>query len=374
MKSLIKKLFRKKNRFPSLITISISKQALIHNLNFFRKIAPENKVAPVLKSNAYGHGLILIANILKREKVPFFIIDSYFEARALRNENIKTPLLIIGYSPSEILAENRLKDISFTITNLETLEELVKIAKRKVRIHLKIDTGMKRQGLIENEIDEAFDLIKNSENIELEGICSHFADADNSDRSFTNSQISIWNKIVEKAKNKFPSIKYIHISATDGHIHKDAKANLSRLGIGLYGIGEKIEGLMPVLEMSSVISGIKNIKKGDKVGYGCTFTAEKDMTIATIPVGYYEGINRRLSNKGFVKIKDQLSPIIGRVSMNITTIDINNIKETRIGDKVTIISRNEKDRNSVKNISKETGTITYDITVHIPASLKRVVE
>ena len=379
MKKLVKSIFHRIHTggysSEPLITISISNQAILENLESFRKMTSHGVVAPVLKSNAYGHGLALVANILEKNapQSPFFVIDSYFEASALRNEGIRTPLLIIGYTSPETILKNKLANVICTVTSLDTL---TKIAKgNKTKIHLKIDTGMKRQGVLIDEIDTAISLIKNSKNITLEGICSHLPDADSvdkSDTSFTRIQIKLWNSIVKKFRAEFPTLTYWHLSNTDGHaFSNEIEANVSRLGIGLY------TKPSPVLEMKTIVTGIKKIKTGDKVGYSGTFTAQKDMTIATIPVGYFEGVDRRLSNKGVIKIhkneKNYFAPICGRVSMNITTIDVSGIEGLSVGDQVIVFSSHKKDANSIEAVAKACDTISYEIFVHIPAHLKRIV-
>ncbi len=382
MKIWLKKVFKKiKHRVDgtanqsSLITIFLSKSALLHNLKEFRRLAPHIEVAPVLKSNAYGHGLIPMAHALEKEHVPFLIIDSYFEAENLRNEGIKIPLLIIGYVRSENINQAALKNVSYVVSSLDTLHRI----KSSTKIHLKIDTGMHRQGIMPEEKDQAVKMIKSNSNIILEGICSHFSDADNNNPSFTETQIDTWNILVDYFRNHFPSLVFWHISNTAGHAYiKKAETNLTRLGLGLYGINQggqidSIVNLQPVLEMKTIITSIKKIKKGDCVGYGCTFIAPHDMTIATIPVGYYEGLDRRLSNKGLVKIENVFCLIIGRVSMNITTIDVSKVDQIKVGDEVIVMSSVKQDKNSIESISKDCNTIPYEIAVHIPSQLKRVV-
>ncbi len=378
MKNLLKKLFRKSNPSNSLITITISKSALIHNLNEFRKLAPNNQIAPVLKSNAYGHGLSLVAHALKDERVPFYVVDSHFEARALRNNGITTPLLIIGYSQIDTIVKNNLKNISFTITSFDALKELDQKLASPTKIHLKIDTGMHRQGILPSEVDASLVVIKNNKKIILEGIFSHFADADSTKKEFSEGQIAVWNAIVTKVRKNFTQLPYWHISQTAGHAFiKEASANMTRLGLGLYGLrqGAPIEylvNLKPVLEMTSVLSGVKDIHLGDAVGYSTTFIADRDMTIATIPVGYFEALDRRLSNVGSVLIDGKIAPIIGRISMNITTVDVSGISNAKRDGEVVVISRNPDDRNSLSNIARTCETIPYEIAVHIPAHLKRV--
>lgn len=344
-------------------------------------IAPQGHIAPVLKSNAYGHGLIEVAQILENyrskhpnltEEIPFFCIDSYFEAISLKSKGIETPLLIIGFTRPEDIIFSKLKNISFVITSLEQLQA-INFCRHPIYIHLKIDTGMNRQGLKQDQINQAIKIIKENRNLKLEGLISHFADADNTDQNFTDRQISIWNKVVENLQKYF-SIKYIHISNTSGHKYTQTiNANLSRLGIGLYGFDKNVESVKPVLSMKTIITSVKNIDKGESVGYNGTFTASRDMKIATIPVGYYEALDRSLSNKGFVKIGDHFCPIIGRISMNISTIDVSEIMDIKIGDEVLVISNNLADKNSITNISKLTQTIEYENLVHIPQHLKRVI-
>lgn len=378
-----------KRRFPytPLITLEISKSRLIHNINQFLTLAPEGRLAPTLKSNAYGHGIIEVAEIIEQEmkinkklkdSIPFFVIDSYFEAIASRAKGIKTPLLIIGYTRPETILNSNLKNISFTITDIQTLLA-IEDSKKSICINLKIDTGMHRQGILPEEIDQAINIIKKNKNIVLDGICSHLSDSDGLDPTFTQSQINLWNNLVDKITSSFPDLKYIHLSNTFGHLYsKTIKANVSRLGIGLYGLADGLKNkinLQPILEMKTIITSIKKIKKGETVGYNNTFKADHDMTIATIPVGYYEGLDRRLSNFGFVEILPSHTPcsIIGRVSMNITSIDITNIKDAKNGTEVLVISNNPQSKCSIENIAKLCNTITYESVVKIPGQLKRVV-
>jgi alanine racemase len=400
MKSLLRWLSRRRFPYEPLITVEISRGRLIHNLNEFRKLAPKAMVAPVLKSNAYGHGLLEIASLLKDEHVPFFIVDSYFEAVSLRSQRVRTPILIIGYTRPETIAHSRLRDTAFTIASMETLRLFTGkkppspeehdsdghdprsiSTGRIVRIHLKIDTGMRRQGILPEEADEAIEIIEGNRQLSLEGICTHLCDADNPDTSFTDSQIHIWNRMAKKFRTAFPSLKYVHASATDGHeFAEEIDANVSRLGIGLYGLSENKAitsklGLQPVLKMKTIITGVKKLKPGESVGYGNTFRAEKEMLIATIPVGYFEGLDRRLSNNGSVQVgpNKTVCPIIGRVSMNITTIDVSGLPHAKTGDEVTVVSDISTDPNSIESIEKRMGSITYEMAVRIPAHLKRTV-
>lgn len=375
IKKIIQKIIGPKVEYQPLIEVRIFKNALLHNLGEYQKKYSAVKFAPVLKSNAYGHGLVEVAEILDNQNLPFFMVDSFYEALTLRLAGIKTKILILGYCRQKQLLENSLKNISFGIMDLEVLKKLSSAALKKINIHLKIDTGMHRQGILLGQVDEAMRLIKSNKNLILEGVCSHFADADGPDPSFTQSQIETWNKAVKIFKQNFPEVKYYHFANTAGtHYSKEIDANVCKAGIGLYGINtstfEEMD-LRPVLEMVSVISSVKSIKAGDKVGYNVTYEAKNPTVVATVPVGYNEGVDRRLSNKGSYKVGRVFCPLAGRVSMNMTSIDVSAVAGIKIEDEVTVISGKKTDQNSVENIAKLCDCIPYEVLVHIPSHLRR---
>lgn len=392
MRRLLNWLSRRRFPYEPLISVTISRGRLLHNLEEFRKLIPHGYVAPVLKSNAYGHGLFEVAEILKHDqRIPFFAVDSYFEAVALRARGIKAPLLIIGYTRPRTIIESGLTRTSFTITSIDTLRA-IKDVSSTVRIHIKVDTGMRRQGILMEEVPYAIEILHGNPRIRLEGICTHFSDADNADESFTESQVVHWNDVVAGFKTAFPDIWYVHAAATDGsRFSEDIRGNVIRLGLGLYGLTEnpalvgKLD-LRPVLKMTTIITGLKTLLPGETVGYGNTFRAEHEMCIATIPVGYYEGLDRRLSNKGAVQVivqdhggggtKSIVCPIIGRVSMNIATIDasaVPGVCSLKLGMPVIVVSDNRDDPNSISAHARNCGTIDYESVVKIPPHLKRII-
>ncbi|MFH1182770.1 MAG: alanine racemase [Candidatus Moraniibacteriota bacterium] len=211
----------------------------------------------------------------------------------------------------------------------------------------------------------------------MEGICSHLASADSPDKAYALKQINEWRKAVKTFKNNFPKIKYFHIAATAGSFYSPKiPANVIRLGIGLYGINtspfSKIS-LKPALETRTRVSGIKNVKKEEHIGYGLTYQAKKDLKIAIIPAGYFEGTDRRLSNIGFYKIKGEFCPLVGRVSMNISLVDISKVPKVKAGDEAILISSNPNDKNCASNMAKMCGTIPYEILIHVPQHLRRTI-
>lgn len=346
-----------------LNTIELSKSALRHNYRYYVKMHPEAKICPVLKSNAYGHGLVEIAGMCEKLNPPYLIVDSFYEAFEIKKAGIKTPCLIIGYTLPENYKHMSFNNVAVTILDMDTIHALGQLNK-KVKVHLKVDTGMHRQGVPLNKVDEALELIASYKKLELEGICTHLADADNSDPTFTKMQVKEFKKICKKV-----DVKWKHISATAGAgIIFSKEFNMIRLGLGIYGdspIEKFAKNLKPVMKFSSTLIDIKKLKKGESVSYGCTFKAKKDMKIGLIPAGYYEGVDRRLSNKGYVYYKDKKCPIIGRVCMNLTVIDLTDVKSVRKGACVDFI------RDNVSEIAELSDTISYVVWTKIAPTIRR---
>lgn len=364
--------------YQSIAEVFIYKNNIIHNYRAWQNYAPGNMVAPVLKSNAYGHGLVAVAQIVAPLKPPFLILDSIFEARRLRAAGIKTPLLIIGYTAPENILKARIKNAEFAITAIETLEFLSRNAAKPIRLHLKFDTGMHRQGIALDDAPRAKLLVSQNQNLKITGIFSHLADADNSDTTNTQKQISVWNKLVGECRRDYKETRYFHLAATYGTAFaKEIDGNMVRLGIGLYGLSSSIHFKdilqKPALEFKTIITSVRNIGAGERVGYNETFTATKPTVIATIPVGYFEVVDRRLSNVGSVGIDGVYAPIAGRVSMNITSLDVSAIKNPYVGQTVTVIGLDVSAPNSLQFSARLANTITYELAVHIPAHLKRTV-
>ena len=363
--------------YEPLIEVRIFKDALLHNLHEFQNKYPNVKFAPVLKSNAYGHGLVQVAKILDNQAIAFFMVDSFYEALVLRRAGIASPILILGYVRQEQIVNNKLKHVSFGIIDFQQLKNIITALKTPQNFHLKVDTGMHRQGILMADVETAIQLIRQNPNFILEGVCTHFADADSGDKAFTESQIEKWNKIAQTFKREFPSIKYFHASNTAGsYFLPKIQANVARLGIGLYGFNtspfSKLD-LKPALEMKSIISSLKIIGAGEKVGYGIIFQAKQEIKIATVPVGYNEGVDRRLSNSGFFKVGGNFCPIVGRVSMNMSSIDVTQAPGVKLEGEVVVMSASKTDKNSIEQMAKMCGCTVYEILVHIPENLRRVV-
>lgn len=282
---ILKQLRKLRRLSDPLIEVHVSRGAILSNYRAFSS-AYGIPIAPVLKSNAYGHGLLEVADTLSPVDAPMLIVDSIHEVQLLRGNGIYRPILVIGYTRSEAIVRNRQKNIAFTLTSLAQVQTLVESGAR-ASVHIKIDTGMRRQGIVPHEMDAAMGLLRES-SLSVEGICSHFADADGETATFTRSQIALWNETVPKWRSAFPSLRYWHLAATAGSAFmKDVDANMVRLGTGMYGFprhpSQTFE-LQLALSLRSIITGVKDLAVGEHVGYNCTFTATKPMRIATVPV------------------------------------------------------------------------------------------
>lgn len=364
--------------------ISISQSNLYSNINYLKK---NQKLIPVLKSNAYGHGLKEIAQLLNQSDIEIACVDGYFEALEIK-DIFKKEILVLGYIKPENFQNINTERFSFVIHDIEILDVLIRLS-RKIKIHIELNTGMNRHGI--KVFNNNFDEFKNFVNrvgqskLEIEGVMSHFYDADNIDNSSLHAQVELFDNAVKLMLDKGIRPKYIHIANSSGLIKtKSRYANSVRSGIGLFGINplskndkffsEYENNLKPVLELSSEITKIIKIKKDESVSYNASFRADKDIQIGVIPIGYFEGIPRELSNKGFVKINSKYYKIVGKICMNHTMINLDdNLKEVRVGDKVVIISSDPNDKNSLKTICADFSLFSYEVLVKLNESVRRVV-
>lgn len=376
MRNIIRK-FLGRTYYP-LNRVEINKKNLISNYLQLSKISNKIKIAPVLKSNAYGHGLLAIAKIVDEFAPPFICVDSLYEAYELYMAKIKSKILIMGYIDPENLKVKKLP-FSYAVYDLKLLEVINKYQKG-AGVHIKVDTGMNRLGIKINDLEAFFTQLRNFPDITVEGIMSHFASAGNGQDEAVKLQLRNFNKALSLAKKFAINFKLSHIASSSSLLNLDSNSlekvsNLARVGLALYGInGENTKvKLKPVLSLKSRIVQIKDLVIGEKVGYNGTFKAIKPMKIGLLPLGYNDAIDRRLSNKGVVLVNGKQCKIVGMVSMNITGIDLTNVDSAKEDDEVTVISNNSKDANSISNLAKTANTIPYDILVRISSSIRREV-
>ena len=367
-------LFRKKYR--SLNTIEVSKNALLKNYSYLHSLEDGLGVAPVLKSNAYGHGLVQVAKILDKAGAPFFCVDSIYEGYELLKNHIKTPVLIMGYVSPENLHVKKLP-FSYAVYSSEQISAISKY-QPQAGVHVFVDTGMHREGIGLSELPDFLEEIR-SNNLNVEGLMSHLGSGADAKNALIEKQLKNFEAAWEIVKVNNFAPKWMHIAASEALLnhteYKGRLGNIARSGIAVYGIDPsgQDKNLQPALRFVSTLTQIKSLRKGDSVGYDFTYTAKGDMVIGVLPLGYFDGLERRLSNNGFVMIDDVECPILGRVSMNITTIDITALKNPEVGESVIVYSDNPSDKNSVFTVARECDTIPYDILVGLAGTTKREV-
>lgn len=366
--------------------IEISRKNLLYNLNSFKKLVKKNtKIACVVKANAYGHGIEKVVSILKG-KSDWFAVDNIDEALKIRKLKIKKPILVMGYVLQERLKEAIDNDISLTIYNKTTLNKLALIKNSPIKIHLKIETGLNRQGAGEKEILLMLKTIKNNKHLILEGISTHFADIEDTlDSTYAMEQLKRFKSIKQKI-NKFGLKPVCHCAASAASLlYPKTHFNLIRVGISLYGLwpsketrialqlsGKKIS-LKPVLTWKSTIAQVKKIKMGESVGYGRTWFAPKNSKIAIIPVGYFDGYDRKLSNNSKVLINGEQAPVIGRIAMNMMVADVTEISNVKEMDKVVLLGKMGKKQITTDELAQKTSTIDYEVVSRIGQHIRRVI-
>ncbi len=367
-----------KREYQTLNVIEISKNNLLYNFKYLSSLNRKVRITPVVKSNGYGHGTKNVAKVLDELNFPFFCVDSLYEAYQLQDTFVVNKILVMGYTNPENLKIKRLP-FSFAVFDLDSAKVLNEF-QPGCKIHIFVDTGMHREGVPVKDLPHFLEELKKLPNIKMEGLMSHLASSESKTDPIFVSQIKQFKKAKEICKKLKVNPKWFHISATGAIINPATRpviasvSNLARAGLALYGFSSSTfdPKLKPALTLKTKIAQIKEVKKGDRVGYDGTYIAKKDLTVGVLPIGYYDGIDRRLSNKGWVTINNISCKILGRVSMNINSIDLSKVPNPQIGQEVIVFSNSPSDPNSIQNVAKTCKTIPYDILISLAASTKRI--
>ncbi len=356
--------------------------AFRHNFKqISRKLTKGVSLLPVVKADAYGHGMEEIARTSLSCGAKLLGVANIEEGIFLRKRGIKAPILILGsvYPLSNFAYILRYK-LSPTICSVQASEELSKIAKirrQEARVHIKVDTGMGRIGISAENAAGLVKRVVQLPGIIVEGIFTHLAAAD-SDYEFTMEQIRKFQSVIDELKRDNINIKYKHAANSTAILrYSGAHFNLARPGISLYGLvpfegAEKEIDLKPVMQLKTRIVFVKRVKKGTSVSYGRTWKAESDSIIGTLPIGYADGYNRLLSNKGEVLIRGKRIPIVGRVCMDMCMVDITSLPEVKVGEEVVLIGSQGKERITADEIAKLIGTISYEVVCAISKRVPRI--
>ncbi|NMB26683.1 MAG: alanine racemase [Tissierellia bacterium] len=357
---------------------------LAHNIREVRKNTKEGSlVTAVVKADAYGHGAIKSAETFLDNGADRLAVATLSEAIELRKSNISIPILILGYTPKNQYPLVVKWDIIQTIFDYESAktlsEEAIKLGK-DATIHIKIDSGMGRIGFLPN--DKAIgEIIKISKlpNLNMEGIFTHFATADEKDKSYTKVQYNRFMEIIEKLEKEGVHIPIKHVSNSAAIIDfKEYNLDMVRGGIMIYGLWpsdevnkEKID-LKPAMTLKAKISNVKKVPKGTGISYGQIFVTEKESKIATIPIGYADGFTRLLAPKGEVFVKGRRVPIVGRICMDQCMIDVTGIDDIVVGDEVVLFGYGEEGYPHVDEIADKLNTINYEIVCMVGRRVPRV--
>lgn len=374
-----------KRRYQSLNEIFVSRDALQHNYQYFRSTNPVGAaIAPVLKSNAYGHGLTLTAKIVDElEDPPFLCVDSLYEAYELQKARIQTPILIMGYTNPENFKLWRKLSFEVPVFDEQTLRVLNDY-QPGIKVHIKVDTGMNRLGLKLDAIPAFIRTLKKYPHVRLSGVYSHLATADNPTQpELTTQQVVAYERAVLLFEEAGYDVQWKHLGATAGASTLTMPSlSFHRLGIGFYGLSPFMVGtkalemhlkqLRPAMRMTTHIAQIKTISPGDFVSYGATYIASATRTIAVLPIGYHDGLDRRMSNRSGFLVGDIVCPIVGRVCMNITMIDVTEVR-ARVGDRVTLILDQADRSPNVYSLARDCETIPYEILTGLTNTTRRTV-
>jgi alanine racemase len=365
---------------PTVATVDLT--ALAHNLAQFRRIlSPRCDVLAVVKANAYGHGAIETSRTLIRHGVTRLAVFSTEEGVALRQAGIPVPIIVLGPVFQEQFGDLFDHHLTPVVSDLSILTALAQAtASRGVShsIHLKIETGMGRLGLTEDELVALILSHKFPSSLRLEGLMTHLADADGTDLAATEEQIRRFNRALKVVLERGFQVPLVHVSNSGGAVRfPSAHFSLVRPGIMLYGYHTlpptiQAPDLRPVLSLKTRIAQLRTIQSGGTVSYNRTFTARRPTRIAVLPIGYANGLSRRLSNRGSVLIRGQRAPIAGLVCMDMVMVDVTEIPDAAVGDETVIIGLQGNDEITASDIAKWTDTIPYEVLCAIGSQIPRL--
>ena len=366
---------------PAWAEVDLDK--LAHNMREIRRITKSKKIIAVVKADAYGHGAVDVAPVLLENGANSLAVAMLSEAMELRRSGIECPIMILGFTPPELI-DNLLKyDIEQTVFSYEFAKQLSKMAQDEnkiAKIHIALDTGMGRIGFLPNDesVQEVYK-ISLLPNVTLEGIFCHFSTADEKDKAYTNIQVEKFDEFYQKLKAKKVYINTRHIANSAAiidlpEIHYEAV----RPGIIIYGYypseevnKEKLD-LLPAMTLKTNVVHIKTLPPGEYVGYGRKYKTDKESVIATLPIGYADGYTRLLFQKAKVIIKGEFAPVIGKICMDQCMIDITNINGVKVGDEVILIGEDGNNKFNADIVGGLIDTISYEIVCMIGKRVPRV--
>ena len=368
----------------------ISLNAIEHNYNVIRnKVADDTKVCCVIKADGYGHGAVELSQIYEKLGADFFAVSNIDEGIEIRKSGSKLPIVILGYTPvseAENLAEY---DISQAVFSLEYAKELSEKCVEEdciCKMHIKVDSGMSRIGFMCQEFPrDEYSIEEICEacclpNLEVEGLFTHFcvSDEDAEGREFTNKQYENFIHVRDSLKKRGVDISVVHCS-NSGAIedYPETCCDMVRAGIILYGLAPSSKladrlDLVPAMTLKTVVAFVKEVQKGATISYGRTFTADRKMKIATVPIGYADGFIRQNAKDGYMMVNGKKAKIVGRICMDQTMLDATDIEDVKTGDEVVVFGTGENGEPTADSLAENTGTINYETVCLVGKRVPRI--
>nr|WP_303787436.1 alanine racemase [Ruminococcus bromii] len=368
----------------------ISLNAIEHTYNVIRnKVADDTKVCCVIKADGYGHGAVELSQIYEKLGADFFAVSNIDEGIEIRKSGSKLPIVILGYTPvseAENLAEY---DISQAVFSLEYAKELSEKCVEEdciCKMHIKVDSGMSRIGFMCQEFPrDEYSIEEICEacclpNLEVEGLFTHFcvSDEDAEGREFTNKQYENFIHVRDSLKKRGVDISVVHCS-NSGAIedYPETCCDMVRAGIILYGLAPSSKladrlDLVPAMTLKTVVAFVKEVQKGATISYGRTFTADRKMKIATVPIGYADGFIRQNAKDGYMMVNGKKAKIVGRICMDQTMLDVTDIEDVKTGDEVVVFGTGENGEPTADSLAKNTGTINYETVCLVGKRVPRI--
>jgi alanine racemase len=364
---------------PTVAVVSLD--ALDHNYNAVVRLAQGRRVLPVVKAGAYGHGAVEISRRLLTLGADTLGVALIEEGGELRDAGIDAPILVMGATfpeQAEAMVSLKLTPVVYSTSGARALSEAARKHNTTINVHVKIDTGMGRLGITPEEAPELIDSFRKLGTLSVQGLMTHFADADLQDKAFASRQMDRFDGLLKALEAKNIQVPERHVANSAAVLaFPRAFFTLVRPGLMLYGYNplEEVNGnadLRPVLSLVTRIAFIKKVPSGTTISYGRTFTTKRESVIATLPLGYADGYARGLSNKGEALVRGARVPLVGRVCMDMCMIDVTDVPAVREGDEVVLIGGQGNERITADDIAAKTGTIAYEVLCGISSRVPRL--
>jgi alanine racemase len=372
--------------------VEIEASALANNVaEFKRRLSQGPLLGAVVKSNAYGHGMIEVSRLAAEAGADCLCVNNVHEGVALREAGQTLPILVMGYIALDGLEDvvaARLQPVVYNVETLERLDAIAASRDAKVGVHVKIETGTHRQGVLERDVPAFVERIRSARALTLAGVTSHFANIeDTTNHEFAESQITAFSRIADAIAATHPSRFLRHTACSAAVLlFNRTHLDLARVGISLYGLwpsketyvsclerGKPSLELRPVLSWKTRIAQVKLVPEGGYVGYGCAWRATRPTRIAVLPVGYYEGYDRELSGLAHVLVRGKRAPVRGRICMNMCMVDVTDVPGAALEDEVVLLGSQGDERIPAEQLAAWCGSISYEVVARIHPSLPRVV-